>query len=281
MVRKRTKFRKVNLIAIVLALSLCGALSLAVPVVRETIVFRYDQARIYLRYKLFPPEEAVFIPQQQVELATLQPSPTTAATPTHTPAPTLFIEPTATPLPSATPTLTYTPGPPKVLLEGGKYIHQHGLWNYCGPANLSMALSFWGLNADRLVVGDYLKPFREDKSVRAYEMIDYIVNQTDLYVALRYGGTPELLKTLLANGFPVLIEKGIFMEESISHRIVWAGHYNMVVGYDDEARRFITRDSYYSPPDYPLDYPISYDEILTEWRGFNYTFLVIYPVEKS
>jgi hypothetical protein len=34
--------------------------------------------------------------------------------------------------------------------------------------------------------GDYLKPFREDKSVRFYEMIDYIVNQTDeRYPALR------------------------------------------------------------------------------------------------
>ena len=276
-----------KLLIIFSGILLAGCLVIGVmPSLRESVLFKLDQMRLYVRYTLFPPQSYVFVPEQEAQLTVLSGSatatvPTAAPSLTPTTQPSPAIPPSETPTPTPLPTITPTPLPEKVLLDGIRYMHQHGLWNYCGPTNLAMALSFWGWQGDRFTTGDYLKPFREDKSVRAYEMIDYIVNQTDMNVILRYGGTPEMLKNLLANGFPVVIEKGIFLEETLTKRISWAGHYNVVVGYDDVARQFLTRDSYYSPPEYPLDYPISYDEIMTQWRGFNYVFLVIYPTERA
>ena len=272
-----------KILIILIGISLLGCLVLVVsPSLRESILFKLDQLRVYVRYTLFPPQSYVFVTQQKAQLTDMSASAT--VTPLMpTPTASLTPQPSLTPLPSETPTstpeptITPTPLPVQILLDDIRYMHQHGLWNYCGPANLAMALSFWGWKGDRFTTGDYLKPFREDKSVRAYEMIDYVANQTDLNIILRYGGTPELLKNLLANGFPVLIEKGIFLEESLTKRISWAGHYSVVVGFDDAKGQFLTRDSYYSPPDYPLDFPLSYDEIMTQWRGFNYVFLVIYP----
>ena len=38
-----------------------------------------------------------------------------------------------------------------------KYETQHGIWNYCAPTNLSMALTFWASNkrvANRRLTGE-------------------------------------------------------------------------------------------------------------------------------
>ena len=106
------------------------------------------------------------------------------------------------------PPATPTPLPVSVSLDGVRYMDQHGLWNYCAPSNLAMALSYWGWEGDRLDTGQYLKPFEEDKNVMPYEMVNYVEEMTNLSVVVRSGGTLDLLKLLIANGYPVLVEKG-------------------------------------------------------------------------
>ena len=73
-----------------------------------------------------------------------------------------------------------TPLPPAANAAGVKYIGQHGLFNYCAPANLAMALSPWGWEGDRMDIGSVIKPFEKDKNVMPYEMADYVQNQTNL-----------------------------------------------------------------------------------------------------
>ena len=163
-----------------------------------------------------------------------------------------------------------------MAIEGVIYTDQHGLWNYCAPSNLAMELSFWGWQGDRVDVGSYVKPFEKDKNVMAYELADYVTEQTDFQAALRYGGTFDLLKKLLANGYPVLIEKGTYIRETTTGKFSWMGHYNVVTGYSDESQEFIVQDSYYTP-----DYRIAYDLLEGEWRAFNNVFLVVYPSEKQ
>ncbi len=92
-----------------------------------------------------------------------------------------------------------------------------------------------------------LKPFEKDKNVMPYEMADYIQNQTDLGAMVRYGGDLELLKVLIANGFPVLIEKGAWMVD-LTNKISWMGHFGVIDGYDDGQQKFFTKDSFYGPP---------------------------------
>ncbi len=88
---------------------------------------------------------------------------------------------------------------------------------------------------------------------------------------VRVGGDLEMLKAFIAAGFPVMVEKG-FEGEGFDG---WMGHYQVVNGYDDAAGQFIVQDSYKGP-----DLPIPYDQFLSDWRAFNYTYLVIYPAER-
>ncbi len=174
-----------------------------------------------------------------------------------------------------TPTLEPTALPSAIKLEGIRYQDQHGLWNYCAPANLAMQLSYWGWEGDRYDTGTVLKPFEKDKNVMVYEMVDF-VNENTIYKAIsRSGGTIDVLKKLIANGFPVLVEKGVYIRD-MNGKMSWMGHYAVLNGYDDAKEEFISQDSYFKP-----DYPVKYESLLNEWRSFNYVFIVIYPVDQE
>ena len=95
--------------------------------------------------------------------------------------------------------------PARVVLDGVVYTDQHGKWNYCAPANLTMALSYWGKTFTREAVGEVLKPYSEDKNVNAEELVTFVDSKTSLRAVKRVGGTIQQLKKLIASGFPVLI----------------------------------------------------------------------------
>ncbi|NPV84464.1 MAG: hypothetical protein HPY45_00460 [Anaerolineae bacterium] len=245
---------------------------LAVKPIRERLSYRFEQISTRIFYIFFPPEKAVFKPEDQQQTAVAGTLTAIAMiTPTSAPA-----TPIPTGMPSATPTLTPTPLPGSVRLSGVRYMDQHGVWNYCAPANLAMLLSYWGWEGDRMDTGRWLKPFEKDKNVMPYEMADYVREETSLGVIVRSGGTIELLKALLAGGYPVLVEKGTYIRETTTGKISWMGHYSVLTGYDDTKGEFNTQDSFYSP-----DYPVSYDTLLQEWRSFNYVFLVVYSQDRE
>ncbi len=252
------------------ALVLFAAL-LLIPAIRNRIFSRLENAATRIEYAVFKPTEVVFVPEG---------GSTPQATPTSSSPDVLEVTPSVEPTlveSTPTPAVTVTPLPTSVVLEGVRYEDQHGLWNYCAPATLSMGLSYWQWEGDRTVTGQAMKPTDQDLNVMPYEMVDFVEANTELDALWRYGGTLDLLKRLVAAGYPVVIEKGALIRETTSGQITWMGHYNLVVGYDDATSEIIVRDSYYSPPDYPLDYRISYEQLTQEWRGFNYVFVVIYP----
>jgi tetratricopeptide (TPR) repeat protein len=164
-----------------------------------------------------------------------------------------------------------------VRLEGIKYEDQHNRWNYCGPANLSMALTYWGWDGNRDVVGEYVKPSDKDKNVMPYEMEDFVETQTNGMAALsRMGGDIELLKRMLAAGFPVVAEKGYY-EYDYTGKLGWLGHYQFVTGYDEDKQVLIVQDTYIEGGE---NHEMPYDEFIEGWRSFNFLFLVIYPQER-
>jgi len=249
-----------------------------IPVVQSMLYPRFDELRTRIVYALNPPEEAVFIPQEQIDEA-IQPILTvTPPEPTHTPtiSPTP-VGPTNTPAPSPTATITPTPLPDTFILEGIKYEDQHNRWNYCGPANLSMALTYWGWDGNRDVVGEYVKPSDKDKNVMPYEMQDFVETQTSgLGALIRIGGDIELIKRLVAAGFPVVAEKGYY-EYDYTGKLGWLGHYQLVNGYDDNQEVFIVQDTYVKGGQ---DFKISYEKFIEGWRSFNYIFLIVYPEDR-
>jgi len=164
--------------------------------------------------------------------------------------------------------------PSQVLIPDMRYEDQHGLWNYCAPANLSMMLTHWGWQGNRETVGPYLKPVEKDKNVMPYEMANYVVEQTSLNIIIRYGGTTDVIRRLIASGYPVLIEKGVYFYETLTGREGWMGHYNVIKGYDDTTAEFIVNDSYIKGGE---NHHFLYEEIIGQWRSFNYVFIVVYP----
>ena len=160
---------------------MAGKLIYDFPPVHDRLAWRVDNWRAQIKYALNPPEEAVFLPQEQVAQAVQETMDAFSITPTPTPTFTFTPTqpgPTPTLTHSATPAPTATPLPTEVRLTGIKYEDQHNRWNYCGPANLSMALTFWGWDGNRDVVGAYVKPEDKDKNVMPYEMEDFVETQT-------------------------------------------------------------------------------------------------------
>jgi hypothetical protein len=272
----------IPLIAILIpALCLCAVLLYYLPPVHDRLAWRVDEAVLRLRYALNPPARQVFLPQEGQKTpsaevyrsAMAQPAATfTLQSPTAT---ATVAGPTSTPMPSPTATSTQPPLPPSVNLKGVIYEDQHGRWNYCAPANLAMALSFWGWQGNRDVVGPVLKPDEKDKNVMPYEMVDYIQANTNLKVFERVGGDLTLLKRFLAAGYPVLVEKGTYLRD-LTGVVSWMGHYQVVTGYDEASQQFTTQDSFIEP-----DHQVTYDEMIDGWRAFNYTYLIVFPPEKE
>jgi tetratricopeptide (TPR) repeat protein len=281
----RARFSSKVLLAIPILCGL-GIILYNIPFIHSRLAWRIDNLQVRIQYAISPPEQAVFQPQEQAQLenqvdaivnATL-----TALAPTLTPTPLVStptqVGPTYTPLPSPTPTLSPTPIPGSVRLEGVKYEDQHNRYNFCGPANLSMALTFWGWDGNRDTVGEYVKTNKDDKNVMPYELQDFVLTQTDRYGALiRYGGDIDLLKKLVAGGFPVVTEKGYYTYD-LTGRYGWLGHYQFVTGYDDAKGVLVVQDTYI-PQGENHEFPFA--EFNDGWRSFDNLFMVVYPLERE
>jgi len=251
-----------------IALCLLAGVVYNLPPIHDRLAWRVDNLRVGLKRYFNPPEQAVFVPQEQVDAIVNATLTAMALTPTETPLP----GPTETPLPSPTPSLIPTPIPVSAALSGIR--HEYQKFNNCAPASLSMVLSYWGWTGDQIQTRAYLRPNFEtdDKNVNAFEIVDFVEKQTDFDAMWRVGGDPGLLKRLLAAGFPVLIEKGLD-----PHDDAWMGHYQIISGYDDAKSQFRVYDSYEGPPE---AYAVPYEPIGQFWRHFNFTYVVIFPPER-
>jgi len=271
--------RKIILLLIVLIpilVCLCLVGIYFIPPVHERLAWRVEEQWLRVAYLLNPPAKAVFAPTQQgLSLSTVTPPAiaTTALAASPTVGPTGMTDTPAPPLP---PTASPAPLPGHVALSGVRYQDQGGgRLNYCAPANLAMALSFWGWPGDLDIVGPVLKPDKKDKNVMPYELADYVTNNANLNVALRVGGDLELIKRFLAAGYPVLVEKGTYLHD-LSGLVSWMGHYQVVTGYDENGGYFIVQDSFVG-----ADHQVKYADMLDAWRAFNYIYLIIYPTERA
>ena len=260
---------------IMIALCLITTSLFGIPATRERVAWHIDELILRIRYKLNPPTKPIFIPSEAGTPAALQTAqPTITSTVVITPTETTFESP-PTSMPSLTATIPNTPIPEEIALTGVRYQDQHGRYNYCAPANLAMALSYWGWQGNRDIVGPFLKPDEKDKNVMPYEMVDYVNNQTDLRALERVGGDIDLVKHFLSSSFPVLVEKGTYLRD-LTGVVSWMGHYQVITGYDDSQSIFIAQDSFTKP-----DQIVEYDEFINAWRAFNYTYIIIYPPDKE
>ena len=256
------------------------------PPIHSRLAWRVDNLRTQIKYYFNPPDEAVFQPSTPVPTAPVAQAtlPVLASLDPTTPPESME----ATPAPTLTPTITPTAIPDNARLANVIYVDQDNRWNYCGPANLTMALKFWGWEGNRDDVAKVIKPGvddetldfiqrgKTDKNVMPQELVDFVNEQTEFRALWRYGGEPDLLKRFIAAGYPVIVEKG-HSEKDYTGKIAWLGHYQFVTAYNDVGQHFIVQDTYNDGPNFPVPYPI-FEE---GWRSFNDLFIVVYPPENE
>jgi tetratricopeptide (TPR) repeat protein len=204
--------------------------------------------------------------------ATLVPA---SATPSATPPPTATLAPaSATLVPaSATPSPAIQPALPAVALTG-QLRHEWQTWNNCGPATLSMYLSYYGAYLGQDAVRETIRPNWEDKHASAHDMAEYAQAQ-GLNALVRYNGDADRLRLLLSNGVPVMVATW-----HIDSKGEQMGHYRLITGYDDAAQEWIVWDSLeargVSASKPYVGVRLSYEEMEHTWPVYSGIHLVIY-----
>jgi hypothetical protein len=243
------------LMGAVLAVGLLAAIY-RIPPIHDQLEWRFDMAEGIVRGWLRPGESLPAPTGAGAHAVTLTPLPSPAAT--------------DTPMSESTPVPTATALPSAVRLPAPEWEKQD--WNNCGPATLALGLRYWGWTGDQFEISDLLKPDRGDKNVNVEELIYFVRTRAGwLQADYRVGGTLDTLRTFIAAGYPVIVEKGYIIEDGGGG---WAAHYLLLTGYDDAQQVFIAQDTNRGP-----DQLVSYQALDDGWQDFNRVFLFLYPPE--
>jgi len=158
--------------------------------------------------------------------------------------------------------------PNSYTLQG--FNHTYQAWNNCGPATLTTTLSYWGVDITQNNVAGFVKPNPEDRNVRPDELAAYTVS-IGKNAVVRVNGNLQLLKQLIAAGFPPIVEQGFEVE-----KLGWMGHYTVLTGYSDDKESFTSQDSYLGP-----NRQYAYAEIEKYWPHFNRTYIIVYDSKQA
>lgn len=235
----------------------------------------------------------VAAPRAATDLLAAPPVSNGTATPPPTPTPLPPAESYASslaPTPTAAATLpppTATPWPVPAAARMGGVTHVFQEWNNCGPATLVMALSHFGLVYSQRDTAAALRPNQEDRNVTPQEMASFVNGQDGLRAVARINGDLDLLRRLLANDVPVIIEIG-FDPPGEYQWLGWYGHYLLPVAYDDAAGQVWVYDSWLGTSEVPQTNAdsdgrvLTYDELEADWQQFNRSYIVLYePAQEA
>ncbi len=180
--------------------------------------------------------------------------------------------PTRPPAPTVAPRAAYKAATAQVALTG--IIHMWQKWNNCGPATLSMDLSYFGVNVPQADAAGVLKGNADDKNVNPDELAAF-ARTKGLHALVRVNGDFDRLRLLLSNGLPVVVET--WLEPKPNDGM---GHYRLLTGYDDVTRQWTLYDSYVSTgvkANEPYaGIKLGYDEMSQLWAVFDQTYVVLY-----
>jgi tetratricopeptide (TPR) repeat protein len=165
------------------------------------------------------------------------------------------------------------PDPPTAkTLTGGKQVFQ--TFNNCGPASLSIALSFYGKSVSQQELGQALRPYQnaqgkdDDKSVTLDELAAQ-AQKYDLITYHRPAGNMQLIKQFIANDIPVVTRTWLKKDDDI-------GHYRVIIGYNEDKQQIIQDDSMQG-----ANLAFSYEDYGQLWEAFNYEYLIVAPKDKQ
>ena len=255
---------KRNILISIASLLVLAALLYQIPAINSRMAWRIEVAKTYAKNILNPVGD----------VPTAIPNPTSTKNPvTPTTSPTSSV--LETPIPA---TATLPPLPAQALLTSPAYEKQTP--NNCGPAALSMMLHIFGWSGTQKDISDVIKPVVGDRNVNPEELAYWVRNYAGwLRIEYRVGGNLETLKRLLAAAYPVIIEGTTSLNPEDSgwpDDDLWAAHYLLLTGYDDATKTFTVQDTYRGP-----DRQVPYDQLVTEWKPFNYLYMILYLPEQE
>ncbi len=232
-----------------------GAALTQVPAVKSRLEWRYVVWSTYFQ-NVIDPVGPVPTPVPSTPFATFTPLP-----------------PTSTAIATLEPTATLAPLPTQASLPSPTYERQ-GI-NNCGPATLAMALRMYGWQGNQDDIANVIKPVPQDRNVNPEELRYFVLNYAGwLRAEYRVAGDIDTLKRLLAANYGVVIEEAskLPLEDANGPRDdLWDAHYLLITGYNDNTNTFTAQDPLRGP-----DKQVAYDQLMIDWKPFNYLYMVIY-----
>lgn len=149
----------------------------------------------------------------------------------------------------------------------GPLVHIVQTLNNCGPASISEVLHYWGINKSQDELNTILR--HGNPWGMSPEGVPGYAQSIGLSALIGRNGNEGLLKALVANGFPVIVEQFVNMGDHYTH-------YRPIEAYDDGGRYFVASDPLMGDH-YRIDYQ-QFDQI---WTATHRLFMVIYPPDKQ
>jgi len=152
--------------------------------------------------------------------------------------------------------------PPAASLGPLIYIRQ--TLNNCGPSSVAEVLDYWGIHKSQGEVQSVLRADGNRGGMSPFGIPGY-ARGLGMSALIGAGGNDTVIKTLVANGFPVIVSQWVSLTDHY-------GHYRPIEAYDDQKGVFISSDPYLGP-----NHAIGYSEFDQIWATANQRFYVIYP----
>jgi DNA-directed RNA polymerase specialized sigma24 family protein len=157
---------------------------------------------------------------------------------------------------------------------------------HSGPFNLSVLLHFWGWEHDTADIIKNLQSRPQEQLVSLEGMAVLVEEKTMLKAVVNDGGNLEEIRSLLAAGFPLIVQTGY----SSQVEGLWTGNYSTIYGIDEGRNKLLMltlspdfgkKENFY-PPDTERFFRFTdYQQFEKSWKHFGSSYLLVYPEDKK
>ena len=158
--------------------------------------------------------------------------------------------------------------PSRPAASVGYLTHIWQTYNNCGPASIAEVLSYWGVYRTQYQAQLVLRADNNPRGMWPYGVPGY-ARSVGMRALVGVAGTPRLVKALVSNGFPVIVNQLYSTTDSTRH-------YRPIQAYDDRQGVFVSDDPFGG-----AGYAISYADFNKIWAVANNRFIVLYPPSKA
>ncbi|ACO47846.1 C39 family peptidase [Deinococcus deserti] len=140
--------------------------------------------------------------------------------------------------------------------------HEFQALNNCAPVTAITLLGYYGTQVTQAQAANAMKDYPGDPQVTSLELAGYL-GRAGLRSVIRYAGDAELVRALVARGFPVVLQQRLQTGSNVAH-------FRTVYGYSKG--QFLISDPLLGP-----SLRLSTAQLMALWQYYNGEYLVAYP----